>query len=53
MSLTHEPDGAYKVSKADHIIVLDGGKVCEEGSHNELLALEGKYSELVASAAMP
>ena len=38
---------AYKVSKADHIVVLDGGMVCEEGSHNELLALEGKYAELV------
>ena len=33
------------VRKADKIIVLDGGKVCEEGTHEELLAKGGLYKE--------
>ncbi len=32
----------------DRIFVLDGGRILEEGSHGELLALGGKYSELFA-----
>ena len=31
---------------ADHIIVLDGGKITEEGSHESLLELEGQYARL-------
>ncbi len=34
------------VRLADQIIVLDGGKVQEAGSHAELLALEGRYAAL-------
>lgn len=34
------------ISRADVIIVLDGGKIVERGSHSELLALGGRYSEL-------
>lgn len=30
----------------DRIIFIDGGKIVEEGSHEELLALKGKYSRL-------
>ncbi len=35
------------VKDADNIVVLDGGKVAEEGTHDELTALRGKYYELV------
>lgn len=31
---------------ADHIIVLDGGEIKEEGSHESLLELEGQYARL-------
>ena len=31
---------------ADRIFVLDGGKVAEEGSHEELMALNGLYAEM-------
>jgi len=34
------------IKNADHIIVLDNGRVIEEGSHEELLALRGNYFEL-------
>lgn len=35
------------VRYADKIVVLDQGKVAEEGTHKELTALRGKYYELV------
>ena len=31
---------------ADNIIVLDKGKIIEQGRHDELLGLKGKYSEM-------
>jgi len=34
------------VRMADRILVLEDGKVLEEGSHDELLAKEGRYAEL-------
>lgn len=30
----------------DRIILIDGGKIAEEGTHEELLALNGKYAEM-------
>lgn len=35
------------VRHADEILVLDGGTVAERGSHDELLALGGRYAALV------
>ncbi|MGW8314858.1 MAG: peptidase domain-containing ABC transporter, partial [Bacteroidales bacterium] len=35
------------VKNADQIIVLDGGKIVEEGKHNTLIAKKGHYFELV------
>jgi ABC-type multidrug transport system fused ATPase/permease subunit len=34
------------VAHADRIVVLDGGRVVEEGTHAELLTLGGRYAEL-------
>ena len=35
------------VRDADEILVLDGGQIAERGSHDELLALGGRYAALV------
>lgn len=34
------------VAHADHIIVLDGGRICEQGRHAALLARGGRYARL-------
>ena len=36
---------------ADRILVLENGKVLEEGSHDELVARGGKYAQLFALQA--
>ena len=36
------------IQKMDRIIVLDGGRIVEEGSHKELLQHEGTYAKLWA-----
>ncbi len=36
------------IQKMDRIIVLDNGKITEQGSHHELLKLKGTYAELWA-----
>ncbi|MBP6561980.1 MAG: ABC transporter ATP-binding protein/permease [Neisseriaceae bacterium] len=33
---------------ADQIMVMDGGKVIEQGTHHELLRLEGRYAQMWA-----
>ena len=37
------------VSEADQIIVLDDGKICEIGTHSELLKINGVYAEVYQS----
>lgn len=41
------------VVHADRIVVLEGGKVREQGGHDELLRRRGKYFELVKSQLEP
>jgi ATP-binding cassette subfamily B protein len=41
------------VRDAGQIALLDGGEVAERGTHEELLALGGRYAELVARDALP
>lgn len=36
------------IKKADNILVLDGGEIIESGKHEELIALNGAYSNLVS-----
>ena len=33
--------------QSDEIVVMDGGRVVEQGSHDELMRLGGRYSKLV------
>ena len=41
--VTHRLDS---ILYADHIVVLDGGKIVQQGSHAELMASGGLYAEL-------
>jgi ABC-type multidrug transport system fused ATPase/permease subunit len=34
------------ITNADRIVVIDGGKIIEQGPHADLLKLKGRYYEL-------
>ena len=42
--ITHE---LASVRGADHIVVVDGGRVVQQGTHEELRATPGLYRELL------
>jgi ATP-binding cassette, subfamily B, bacterial len=41
------------VSRADTIVVMDGGRVVEQGAHHDLLARGGLYRELFSGQVQP
>jgi ABC-type multidrug transport system ATPase subunit len=48
---TSQPEGAHRLSTirhADQIIGLDRGRIVEQGTHDQLLSLHGRYSALLA-----
>jgi ATP-binding cassette, subfamily B, bacterial len=40
------------ISFVDNIIVFDSGKIIEQGTHDELMSLKGKYYELFSIQAV-
>jgi ATP-binding cassette subfamily B protein len=41
------------VRDADQIVVIDGGRIAERGTHDELIAARGRYADLVARDESP
>lgn len=39
------------VRRADRIVVLDGGRITEDGSHDDLVAADGRYARLYRTQA--
>ncbi|NUS01447.1 MAG: peptidase domain-containing ABC transporter, partial [Nonomuraea sp.] len=41
------------VRDADLILVIDSGRIVQRGTHDELMAMGGKYAELIAAQTVP
>ncbi|MGW7070184.1 ABC transporter ATP-binding protein [Streptomyces sp. NPDC054855] len=41
------------VRRADHVVFLDGGRIVEQGSHDELLSRDGRYADFWNIAQRP
>ena len=48
--ITHDPAG---LDQADEIVVLDQGRVCQRGTHAELLAAGGWYATMCGTGPAP
>ena len=42
-----------QVRDADKVIVIGGGRIVEQGTHDELLAADGAYKKLVKRRTCP
>ena len=48
LSVSHHLNMADRADRADRVVVLDGGRVVEQGPPGELLAVGGAYARLWA-----
>ncbi|OBY86513.1 ABC transporter ATP-binding protein [Delftia sp. JD2] len=44
--IAHRP---AMLARADRVVLLEGGRIVEQGTHRELLALQGAYASLMAA----
>ena len=46
MSKPSDTEARFRAAAAKRILVLDGGTIIDEGTHDELIAKGGRYAEL-------